>query len=92
MKVSKNTKIVIMVVAILLGLLFAVYILNRPIHASIYDYLPYIFGLTSLLTGLYLFLLVFRIYKPKYKTEEQQLKVADLLESSKLNRLFALRN
>ena len=80
MKLSKNTKIVIMVVAILLGLLLAVYILNQPIHASIYDYLPFIVGSTSLLTGLYLFLFAFRIYKPKYKTEEQQAKVADLLE------------
>ena len=35
------------------------------------NYLPYIFGLTSLLGGLYLFLLSFRIYKPKHKTENQ---------------------
>lgn len=35
-------------------------------------YLPYIFGLTSFLIGLYLFLLSFRLYKPKHKTEEQK--------------------
>jgi len=36
------------------------------------NYLPYIFGLTSFLSGLYLFLLSFRLYKPKHKTEEQK--------------------
>jgi hypothetical protein len=81
MKVSKNTKVVMMVVAILLGLLFAVYVLNQPIHASIYNYLPYIYGSTFLLVGLYLFLLVFRIYTPKYKTVEQALKVDNLLRT-----------
>jgi hypothetical protein len=35
------------------------------------NYLPYIFGLTSLLGGLYLFLLSFRLYRPKHKTNEQ---------------------
>lgn len=36
------------------------------------DYLPYIFGLTSFLGGLYLFLFSFRLYKPKHKTEVQK--------------------
>lgn len=35
-------------------------------------YLPYIFGLTFFLIGLYLFLLSFGLWKPKHKTEEQK--------------------
>ncbi len=35
------------------------------------NYLHYIFGLTSLVAGLYLFLLSFNLYKPKYKTDTQ---------------------
>ena len=36
------------------------------------QYLPYIFGTISFFGGLYLFLLSFKIYKPKNKTEEQK--------------------
>lgn len=36
------------------------------------QYLPYIFGSVSFLGGVYLFLLSFKIYKPKHKTEEQR--------------------
>ena len=36
------------------------------------NYLPYIFGLTSFLIGLYLFLFSFRLYKPKHKRDEQK--------------------
>lgn len=35
-------------------------------------YLPYIFGLSSFLIGIYLLLLSFKLYKPKHKTEEQK--------------------
>lgn len=42
--------------------------------------LPYIFGLTSFLGGLYLFLFSFRIYKPKHKTEEQKVRYEKSLE------------
>lgn len=38
------------------------------------QYLPYIFGLTSLVLGSYLFLTYFGIYKPKYKTEEGKIR------------------
>ncbi len=68
----------IMVIAILLGLLFAAYLLYKP-HTSIINYLPYVYGLVYFLTGLYFFLVSFGIYNPKYKTEEQQLKVAGWL-------------
>ncbi len=44
------------------------------------NYLPYIFGLTSFLGGLYLFLLSFRFYKPKHKTEEQKERYEKSLE------------
>ncbi len=44
------------------------------------NYLPYIFGLTSFLGGLYLFLLSFRLYKPKHKTEEQKERYSKSLE------------
>lgn len=36
------------------------------------NYLPYIFGSTSFLIGLYLFLFSFKLYKPKHKTDEQK--------------------
>jgi hypothetical protein len=36
------------------------------------NFLPYIFGLTNLLIGLYMFLLSFRLYKPKHKTDQQK--------------------
>jgi hypothetical protein len=38
------------------------------------NYLPYIFGLTFFIGGLYTFLLSFRLYTPKHKTEEQKEK------------------
>ena len=44
------------------------------------NYLPYIFGLTSFLGGLYLLLLSFRLYKPKHKTEEQKERYEKSLE------------
>lgn len=44
------------------------------------NYLPYIFGLPSLLGGLYLFLFSFRLYKPKHKTEEQKERYEKSLE------------
>jgi len=36
------------------------------------QYLTYIFGSVSFLGGVYMFLLSFKIYKPKHKTEEQR--------------------
>ena len=44
------------------------------------NYLPYIFGLTSFLGGLYLFLFSFRLYKPKHKAEEQKERYENSLE------------
>jgi hypothetical protein len=44
------------------------------------NYLPYIFGLPSLLGGLYLFLFSFRIYKPKYKTDKHKERYHHWLE------------
>ena len=44
------------------------------------NYLPYIFGLTSFLIGLYLFLFSFRLYKPKHKTDEQKERYGKSLE------------
>lgn len=38
------------------------------------NYLPYIFGLTSFLLGLYWFLRSFKIYRPKHLTAEQSAK------------------
>ncbi|HAL82242.1 MAG TPA: hypothetical protein DCO83_08400 [Mucilaginibacter sp.] len=80
MKLDYNKRVGIIIIAILLGLLFAVYILYQPIEASIYNYLPFIFGSGFFLGGLYSFLLSFKIYKPKYKTEEQQVTVDELLK------------
>lgn len=34
----------------------------------------YLFGASNLFAGVYLFLIVFNIYKPKHKTEEQAVK------------------
>ena len=79
MELHKNKRIAIIIIAILLGLLFAVYIINQQSGASIYNYLPYIFGSGFFLGGVYTFLLAFRIYKPKFKTDEQQLKLDDAL-------------
>jgi len=79
MEPNKNKKIIIVVVSIVLGLLYAGYLLYKP-QASVINYLPYITGVIFLFGGGYFFLLSFGIYKPKYKTDEQQLKVADLLE------------
>ncbi|MCD8529151.1 MAG: hypothetical protein LRY27_04160 [Chitinophagales bacterium] len=42
--------------------------------------MPYIFGVTSLLLGLYLFLFSFRFYNPKHKTEEQKERYEKTLE------------
>ena len=78
MILNKKKRIAIVAIAILLGLLFAVYLLYQP-HAPIINYLPYVYGLLYFLTGLYFFLVSFGIYNPKYKTEEQQLKVAGWL-------------
>jgi hypothetical protein len=44
------------------------------------NYLPYIFGLTSLILGLYTFFLSFRIYNPRHKTEGQRERHEKLLE------------
>ena len=44
------------------------------------EYLPYIFGLTSFLAGLYLFILSFGFYKPNYKTEKRREKYGLWLE------------
>jgi ATP-dependent Lon protease len=41
--------------------------------------LPYIFGTVSFFGGLYLFLLSYRIYRPKHKTQEQELKFENWL-------------
>jgi hypothetical protein len=38
------------------------------------NFLPYIFGIPSFLGGLYLFLISFKIYRPKQATEEQKMK------------------
>jgi hypothetical protein len=75
---DKNKRVTIVVIAILLGLMLAVYLLNRP-YASTTNYFPYINGSVFFIAGLYFFLLSFRIYKPKYKTAEQALKVDALL-------------
>jgi hypothetical protein len=80
MELNKNKRIAIMVTSILLGLLFAAYLLNKP-NTSTTNYFPYINGSVFFLGGLYLFLLSFRIHKPKYKTVEQALKVDDLLKT-----------
>ncbi len=44
------------------------------------NYLPYIFGLTSFLLGLYLLLYSFRLYKHKHNTEEQKERYEKSLE------------
>ena len=41
------------------------------------QYLPYIFGTVSLLGGIYVFLLAFKIYVPKQKTENGKQKMKD---------------
>ncbi|MCF6403680.1 hypothetical protein L3C95_12385 [Chitinophaga filiformis] len=46
----------------------------------IYNFLPYIFGLTSFLCGLYLFLRSFGLWKPRHKTEEQRVRYVNPLE------------
>jgi hypothetical protein len=46
----------------------------------ILNYLPYIFGLTSLIGGIYTFLISFKIYRPKFKTEEKKLKFEELIK------------
>jgi len=43
-------------------------------------YLPYIFGTTSLLGGVYLFLYSFKIYKPKLRTDEAKFRYRKSLE------------
>jgi hypothetical protein len=80
MELNKNKRIIIVAIGILLGLLFAVYLLQKP-YSSIITYFPYINGSVFSIAGLYLFLLFFKIYNPKYKTEEQKLKVENLLKS-----------
>lgn len=54
--------------------------LDTTYIAPMANYLPYIFGLASLLGGLFLFLLSFRIYKPKHKTEIQKNRYRKWLE------------
>lgn len=44
------------------------------------NYVPYIFGLSSFLCGFFLFLISFRLYKPKHKTEEQKERHEKTLE------------
>lgn len=44
------------------------------------NYLPYIFGLSSFLGGLYIFLVSFRLYKPKHKTEEKKERYEEWLK------------
>jgi len=44
------------------------------------NYLPYIFGLTSLFGGVYMFLLSFRFYKPKHKNQEEKKRYEDWLK------------
>lgn len=44
------------------------------------NYLPYVFGLASLLAGLYLCLYSFRIYKPTHKTKEEKKRYEKSLE------------
>ncbi len=68
-----------MAIAILLGVLIAAYLLYKP-YTPFINYYPYINGSVSLFAGLYFFLLSFGIYKPKYKTAEQAVKVDDLLK------------
>jgi hypothetical protein len=80
MELNKNKRIAIIVTAILPGLLCTAYLLYKP-YSSIINYYPYISGSVSFLFGLYLFLLTFRIYKPKYKTVEQALKIDGLLKT-----------
>lgn len=80
MELNKSKRIAIVVTAILFGLLFAAYLLYKP-YAPIINYYPYINGSVFFLAGLYLFMLSFRIYTPKYKTVEQALKVDNLLRS-----------
>lgn len=43
-------------------------------------FLPYIFGLTSLLIGLYLFLRSFRIWKPRPRNKEQEERSEKMLK------------
>lgn len=60
------------------------------------NYLPYIFGLASFLGGLYLFMLSFRIYIPKHKTEEQIDRYQKILEKfgklMKVGSIFLILN
>ncbi|TAE29587.1 MAG: hypothetical protein EAZ91_11995 [Cytophagales bacterium] len=44
------------------------------------ELLPYIFNIPSLILGLYLLVTSFKIYRPKFKTEEQSLKYDNSLE------------
>jgi hypothetical protein len=81
MELNKNKRITIVMIAILLGLLFAAYLLCEP-YGSISNYFPYINGSIFFLGGLYLFLFSYGIYKPKYKTVEQALKVDNLLRTT----------
>ena len=81
MELNKNKRIAIAVIAILLGVIFAVYLLNTP-YASIINYLPYINGSIFFLVGLYSFCFCFRIYTPKYKTIEKALKIDNLLRTN----------
>jgi hypothetical protein len=44
------------------------------------NYLPYILGLISFLGGIYIFLISFKIYRPKLKTEEKKIKLDESLK------------
>jgi len=80
MELNKNKKTVIVFTAIFLGSVFASYLLYQP-YGSIINYFPYINGAIFFIAGLYAFLLIFKIYRPKYKTIEQALKIDNLLRS-----------
>lgn len=80
MKPYNTRTIIIITVPIIMGMGLTIYILNQPVEASIYDYLPYITGVVSIAVGLYFALLSFGIYKPKYKSEAQQVRVDDLVK------------
>jgi len=80
MELDKNKKTTIVVVAIFVGLLLAAYLLFKP-YSSAANYFPYINGSVFFISGVYLFLLSFRIYRPKHKTVEQALKVDNMLKS-----------
>ena len=76
-----NRKVTIFfVTCVLLGTLFDSYFLKQP-QAPTSIYLPYITGSIFFLMGVYVSLLCFKIYTPKYKTVEKALRVDNLLRA-----------